>query len=1464
MASLVSADYNNNRNGSDKESNKQQSDKKKSRDTIVGHETISELKNLFGISNLSSQNKNNSGKDFAVLLGQASAGKVLRGDDFLHLLSGYVQANLSDLRSGMLRLSLNTPCLSYLTSLVKKSRKKTNNRKTYDGNNNNNNNNNANADQVVSQNRRIVLKLAVMLMDLLHLKILSPRKINDRKSASAPLRVKCDVKMFANLHMLEIHGAELYDLEDLSFLRDRLEILYIEGSTVHCPGAILFEPGKVPNPPRNVQRPTPVHMREYHDSKYVWPRLARVKCSNCQMKMLDRSLAFLPKGRVYDFSYNELDTSSFKALALIAQSSLMTSVDLAFNRLSSCGALLSYLPSPSARKKLQTPLQLNLQSLSLRHNRISTTAGLEVLTKLQLLDLSHNLLSSLNEILKLQTLEELRSFSLEGNPIALHPRYRDEIGGIFANTRASLADNKFSLDGKRVRFKQQNMIMSSSSTNGNGDGKRYASDMKSGMGGKGNNGKGRHVRRETLGFEAAITEIKNVNTNFDNMAENNDNDNGTTMKKTSSLMRKRDKKKQKKRVATIEDPSALTVPLSPEKKEKKKVKAKHHKKSKKSKKNKLLVAIEDDNDAIDKMNNNLNENNYKNVNNDIDINKDDSYGESLDNAKGRIDSNEERFESNDDGESEKIQYGTDAWDEMEQYKLQLQKKMEQYHRRLEKKREVKGANWLESSPRDKSPYFSQREKMAVAKKSKSRRRPSKKGLSSKTSSSGTKDGSRSKLKSSSSSSRDKKKNNNSSSNSNISHSNADDVESTSGSSTSTKTNSSKSSLATDDKNNKDADDDTNLLFQREYLAERHYQNATNDNSSGGHNDSVMMKNNMNISNPSIKTCILLIEGASFVEVDITGGNICEKLSLDSLSEVSLIHGNRGDTLLRMIFDTNDSMLPVKTPDRNNNKKKQSKTKNQNSRELLYALHQAGTLEELRCLLQARVIYNMCRNGESHGFQQFITMQCLSCEYLFEWDTFENIPFQCTRCKTSNLRTSRASPRRKSSTQRRTSKKDNKKVLVVEEETPKKLPTADTNATADKVSPKIFDSLKWDYFGSKKNAGSDSNNNDENGEKVNGNTANSNSSTEAMFLSKTMKRSEDDIVANSSRNNAQTEQKLSNSKIASPGKNGSSYATASAKLKVEEEDIVEEKHDPLANMKIHSNLELYFRERVFCSKMKRSERVTHLIVTMVAILDPSSRNIATDANTTPSGKKNNKKGKKKKVNIEGNDQECVLILTDESLYIMKTMDDKTLKFKDNPVFFQIAAYKFKALKQIVIGFCGQRLTLKTADGMAFVLLTRNRDKTYAILQRLPNILEIINEDQKMLESLQKNILKDPRANITLFLMLHRRHKDKKRIMPRTLVLTSSGIYLCEEDYANEWEFNGEESDGIIPRIKLERFSTIKDIIKLEPSERPTDFTIVCTEMFGIIPRQRRWRLRVDTRAKKAKVLQELRKLIRENL
>jgi hypothetical protein len=1410
MATLVSEEYNDKRGTSNDKGT-----------AIVGDDTLSELKNLFGISKASGGSKNTSAKDFAVLLGQASAGKVLRGDDFLHLLSGYVQANLSDLRSGMLRLSLNTPCLSYLTSLVKKSRKKSN-RKAY--NDDNQQSYSANADQVVSQNRRIVLKLAVMLMDLLHLKILSP---NRSGGASAPLRVKCDVKMFANLRMLEIHGAELYDLEDLAFLRDRLEVLYIEGSTVHCPGAVLFEPGKLPNPPRNIDRPTPTIMREYHDTKYMWPRLARVKCSNCQMKMLDRSVAFLPKGRVFDFSYNELDVSSFKALALIAQSSLMTSIDLAFNRLSSCESLLMYLPL-SSRRKLQSPsLTLNLQSLSLRHNRISTTKGLEVLTNLQYLDLSHNLISSLNDIFNLQNLQELRSFSLEGNPIALHPRYREEIGDIFASTHSSIAENKFLLDGKRMRFKQQNLKAPSSEDNNNyytnNNKGIYAADAKGGdIHNDGNKAGGKHRRRNTLGFETAITEIENGQSENITVNDRN-NDNNINIKKNNTLLRKRDKKKQKKRVATIEDPSAITVPLSPEKKERRR--SKNRKKGNKSKRDKL-VAIENNDDTGHTKDARVGDDN-KDEDGIIGRKKNyDDINNQSNNIKNRDNSDDDYNNSNENGSG--LQYGSDAWDEMEQYKLQLQKKMEQYHRKLEKKREVKGANWLESSPSDKPSYLAQRKHLSNGKKTRSRR-PSKNEAYNKIHDADEKDINRFKVKSSSS--RDNKKSSNSDK--------GDDVKSIiRENNTSTKTIGSKSTIATDDKNRKDADDDTHLLFQREYLAERHYQEATSGTSSIADSFSLSNKtSNNSTSNPSIKTCILLIEGASFVEVDITGGNICEKMSLDSLNEVSLIHGSRGDTLLKMVFNLNHSMLPVKASSTKISDKRNSTGGGRGTRELLYALHQAGTLEELRCLLQARVIYNMCRNGDRGGFQQFVTLQCLSCEYLFEWDTCDNLPFKCTRCKTSNLRTSRVSPRRKSSSQhRRSSNKDSEKDAISEVENVVAEKSAGNNATA-KDHAKIFKSLNWDYFGSK-NTGSNDNNDENN--------------TGAVPITKTIDENEQYGRSNNSDSKGQKKGGDGDGEIRNIFIDKKQSFGASAPVRNE---IIEEKHDPLANMKIHSNLELYFRERVFCSKMKRNERVTHLIVTMVAVLDPSLTkvDIGTNAPTSSAKKKNN---------IEGNDQECVVILTDESMYIMKTLDDKSLKFKDNPVFLQVAAYKFVALKQIVIGFWAQRLTLKTTDGMAFVLLTRNRDKTYAILQRLPNLFEIINEDQKMLESLQKNILKDPSANITLFLMLHRRHKDKKRVMPRTLVLTSSGIYLCEEDYANEWGGDIDQVDS--PRIKLERFSTIKDIIKLEPSERPTDFTIVVSEMLGIIPRQRRWRLRVDTRAKKAKVLQELRKLIRENL
>ena len=88
-------------------------------------------------------------------------------------------------------------------------------------------------------------------------------------------------------------------------------------------------------------------------------------------------------------------------------------------------------------------------------------------------------------------------------------------------------------------------------------------------------------------------------------------------------------------------------------------------------------------------------------------------------------------------------------------------------------------------------------------------------------------------------------------------------------------------------------------------------------------------------------------------------------------------------------------------------------KTKNVRDVYYALHQAGThWRSSAVCFKARVIYNLSRNGLNGVSQQFVTLQCLSCEYVFDWDTYENMPFKCTRCQTSNLRTTRVSTRRR--------------------------------------------------------------------------------------------------------------------------------------------------------------------------------------------------------------------------------------------------------------------------------------------------------------------------------------------------------------------------------------------------------------------------------------------------------------------
>ena len=1245
----------------------------------MGKDTVSELKELFGISGRK-EKKASSAKDFAVVLANASAGKALRGDDFLHLLSGYVQANLSELRSGLLRLSLNTPCLSYLSSLVKQSQSKRTSGQA------------SHATGGMPENRRIVLKLAVMLLDLAHLKIMSMKKqyngrANVEQSKPVALKIPCKLNMFANLRMLEIHGTELHDLAGLAYLRDRLEGLYVEGSNITCPGMVLFEPDKIPNPPDDSERPTLSDMLSFHDTAYIWPRLEKIKFCNCGMTLLDRSLAFLPRGRVFDFSYNELEASSLTALALIAQSAMLTTVDLAFNRLSSCISLPSYLP-----RNMGSQFQPSLQSLNLRHNRLSTTKGLEILINLQRLDLSHNILTSLDELITLQRLRQLRSLVLEGNPIALLPNYRHSVEDALVSEKGNVeSEFKFLLDGQAITVYAggTNLVHAPLESSG-----RKACEHRSPFRGTSEQPSSHNSKHGRIDSSShADDAIRWRNEKLDERIEKV----GRHVREKS----KHKKVKKHKRLATIEDPSALAVPVSPPRRRMagKKV-------------------IENQN-----------------------WNTEDGKMPSME----KLGRSEKKVGNNADNSRKMTTVINEAntWDQMEEYKLQVEKKMAQYQNVLKQKRQAEGANWLESDTRKVAAPLLQNASDGTAITEKVAKVD-------------------------------------------ISAMKPDNAEVAYKSPVPRSTN-----FLKEHRENRNGDTTVgDLLYQREYLAERH-EMLDSDRSSQ--------------QKLSVKTCIILVEGASFVEVDVATGNTGNQRSLDDLVAVELTKGLRGDTLLHLTFQDADTSR---------------------KEELYFVLRQAGTLDELQSLLKARVLYNVARNPRPitstnsfnnnrrpmYRVQSKTTVQCLSCEFVFEWSYSKNESFSCERCGTSNLRTTNQalSLSRKKHTMIH-ARSDVRETFDKASSSAKSSDVASATSENDSSDMEgvrkmgtgnstMMGYVDWEYF--KEETPKDD--------------------PGAVGLLKQM--IDEKIQARSTA----TRTGESREGQGGTGKAGGEYIGRAIKTRAESV------YDPHEKLIVHDNFETYFRERVFCSRAKTNERVVYLVQSKCIVSKtPGGRSIGAEA---------------------ANELDVIVVFTDMYLYIVQRPSGHLGTFADNPEFPTLVRFPLDGILKISIGFWAQRLRIQTPGSKAYILLTRDRERTYSLLQRFPSSCEIINEDQHTLGILQQHVLNDPTANITLFLMLYRRHKDKKRVMPRTLVLTNLGIYLCEEDLVDVW--SAEDAP-----FRVERYAALPDILGIEQSENPTDFTVICSEKFGIISRKRRWRLRVHSRQAKARVLLELGKLMK---
>ena len=146
---------------------------------------------------------------------------------------------------------------------------------------------------------------------------------------------------------------------------------------------------------------------------------------------------------------------------------------------------------------------------------------------------------------------------------------------------------------------------------------------------------------------------------------------------------------------------------------------------------------------------------------------------------------------------------------------------------------------------------------------------------------------------------------------------------------------------------------------------------------------------------------------------------------------------------------------------------------------------------------------------------------------------------------------------------------------------------------------------------------------------------------------------------------------------------------------------------------------------------------------------------------------------------------------------------------------------------------------------------------------------MNEDQQTLELIEEYVIGQGQADryagssasmrVKHFVMLFERpnpssvrlvrHVPKNRLAPRTLILTESALYLCDEDYAAEWPPGS-------PPFRVLRSALFSDVVELVLKEHQLDFTLVVSTVFGIVRRNKRWRFRAQNRQVKDTVVREI--------
>ncbi|XP_040890153.1 nischarin isoform X2 [Toxotes jaculatrix] len=239
-----------------------------------------------------------------------------------------------------------------------------------------------------------------------------------------------DLSIFKSLLQIEISECSSQQIQGLSSLRSSLATMSVHRTTETMMSILVPEASEFSQwEPEGAESGCPVTA-----VIPVWRNLTTLDMSHNCIGTIDSSVKLIRKVEFLDLSYNQL--SSVENLQHLYN---LVHVDLSYNNLRVLEAAHTRLG--------------NIKTLSLAGNQLDRLTGLTKLYSLVNLDLSHNQLAQLEEIRNIGSLPCLEKLNLSSNPMCIIPDYRTKVLAQFGDRAAEVC-----LDSKVTTEKELDTV----------------------------------------------------------------------------------------------------------------------------------------------------------------------------------------------------------------------------------------------------------------------------------------------------------------------------------------------------------------------------------------------------------------------------------------------------------------------------------------------------------------------------------------------------------------------------------------------------------------------------------------------------------------------------------------------------------------------------------------------------------------------------------------------------------------------------------------------------------------------------------------------------------------------------------------------------------------------------------------------------------------------------------------------